>query len=67
MPQSFFQANLGGWVLRRDPVDESFRTYQLSENPKSVLYYHSLQEIGVKFKPILTIHNRLEGCESCSA
>ena len=67
MPQSFFQANLGGWVLRRDPVDESFRTNQLSENPKSVMYYHSLQEIGVKFKPILTIHKSPIDCESCSA
>jgi len=67
MPQSFFQAHLGGWVLRRDGADDSFRTYQLVENPKAVLYYHALQEMGVEFKPILTIHSSPIDCEACSS
>lgn len=65
MPQSFFSSKLGEWVLRKDPVDSDFRTYQLSDNPKAAQYYHSLQDIGVQFKPILNVAQSENVCLSC--
>lgn len=68
MPMSWFQEHLGSWVLRKDPVDSEFRTYQIPENPKCVPYFHELQNIGIKFKPFLLVHKApQEECEACSA
>ena len=67
MPISWFQEHLGDFVMRKDPVDSEFRTYQLPENPKCVTFFHELQSHGIQFKPILKIHNRMTECESCSA
>lgn len=67
MPMDFFQANLGNWVLRKDPVDADYRTYLMPENPKAVTLFHSLQEHGIRFKPMLRIHSGPIECESCSA
>ena len=72
MSQDFFFSRLGTWIMRTDPKGEA-RTFYLAR-PKDptkeyeyVKYYHGLQAVGVKFAPILTVHNRLEECESCSA
>jgi len=71
MSQDFFFSRLGTWILRTDPNDDKARTYFLSkpEDPAKeydyVSYYHSLQDIGVKFAPLLVIHSSESKCVSC--